>query len=263
MRPVAALRAFTFVLLVPAAGATTSAVAAEAAVRARPAIRLEMLAERVAKLNAQVGQGVLATRSHRALEEAVRDFDATLNSVSASVPGAEARDTYNLLTLLWVEYRAWALKPTNRDTAWKIRERCEEVAYIAAKGSRQIQENARATSNASAVRAESAAVLSQRVAKIHLWMRWDMRDEPLARDLRESTENLRRILATLREAAADRPEIAEVLANAEGQMRFLDDAASDLAQRKSEARAIEFIAKASDHILESMERVAALYEGAP
>jgi hypothetical protein len=147
--------------------------------------------------------------------------------------------------------------------ARKLRDRTEELAYVAAKGARLVQESARATSNASAVRAETAAVLSQRVAKIHLWMRWDMRDEPLARDLRESTENLRRILATLRETSASRPEIAEELVGAEAQMRFLDDAARDLAEHKSEARAIEFIAKASDHILDSMEHVAALYEGAP
>ena len=222
-----------------------------------------MLAERVAKLNAQVGQGVLGSRSRRSLDEAVKDFDSTLASVAAKAPGAEARDTYDLLTLLWAQYRVWALKPTNRDNARKLRDRTEELAYVAAKGARLVQESARATSNASAVRAENAAVLSQRVAKIHLWMQWGMRDEPLAKELRESAENLRRILATLRESPSNTPEISEELLGAEVQMRFLDDAASDLAQRKSEARAIEFLAKASDHITESMERVAELYERAP
>jgi hypothetical protein len=259
VKPAAVLGAIAFVALAPAAPAH----AAESSVRARPAIRLEMLAERVAKLNAQVGQGVLGARSRRSLDEALKDFDETLLSVSASAPGAEARDTYNLLTLLWVQYRAWAVKSTNRDTARKFRDRTEELAYMAAKGARLVQESSRATSNASAVRAENAAVLSQRVAKIHLWMQWGMRDEALMRELRESTENLRRILATLRESPSNTPEISEELVGAEGQLRFLDDAARDLAQHKSEPRAIEFIAKAADHILESMERVAALYEHAP
>ena len=234
--------------------------AAPATVRARPAIRLEMLAERAAKLNAQVSQGLLAARGRRSLEETLKDFDDTLASVSASAPGPEARDTYNLLTLLWAQYRPWALKTTTRETARKLRDRTDEVVFIAAKGARLVQESARATSNASAVRAQTAAVLSQRIAKIHLWMRWEMRDEALARELRESTENLRRILATLREAPGNTPEVALEIAGAENQMKFLDDAARDLAQHKSEARAIEFIAKASDHILESMERVAGLYE---
>lgn len=259
MTTAAALRAIAFVVLVPA----VPAQAAEPGVRARPAIRLEMLAERVAKLNAQVGQGVLGTRSRRSLDEAVKDFDDTLASVASSARGAEARDTYNLLTLLWAQYRVWAVKPTNRDNARKLRDRTEELAYMAAKGARLVQESARATSNASAVRAENAAVLSQRVAKIHLWIQWGMHDEPLLKELRDSTENLRRILSTLRESPSNTPEIADELVGAEGQMRFLDDAARDLAQHKSESRAIEFIAKAADHILESMERVAGLYERVP
>ncbi len=259
MSPAVVLGAVALAVLLPVAPAH----AADATVRARPAIRLEMLAERVAKLNAQVGQGVLGVRSRRSLDEAIKDFDETLVSVMDNAPGAEARDNYRLLTLLWVQYRAWALKPTNRDTARKFRDRTEELVFIAAKGARLVQESVRAASNASAVRAENAAVLAQRIGKIHLWMQWGMRDDALARSLRESTENLPRILATLRESTANTPEISEELAGAEGQLRFLEDAARDLAQHKTEARAIEFIAKASDHILESMERVAGLYERAP
>jgi len=256
--PSAALRAFAFALLAVVA----FPIPAAEPPRARPAIRLEMLVERVAKLNAQVGQGIVAARSRRALEDSIRDFDRTLASVLSAAPGAEARDTYELLTLLWVQYREWALKPASRDTARKIRDRTDEIAFVAAKGSRLVQENARATSNASVVRAETAAVLSQRVAKLHLWARWDMRDEALSRELRDSTENLRRLLATLRESGANTPEINDEIVGAEGQMRFLDDAAKDLAQHKSEARAIDFIAKAGDHILDSMERIAGLYEAA-
>lgn len=259
MRKAAALRAFALAALVPAVllGAAQSAQP-----QARSAIRLEMLVERIAKLNAQVGQDVLGVRSRRSLEQAVRDFDSTLLSVSASAPDAESRDTYHLLTLLWVQYRAAALRPTNADTVRKLRDRTEEMAYVAAKGARLVQDSARATSNASAIRAENAAVLAQRVGKIYLWMRWDMRDDALARDLRESTENLRRILATLHEASANSPEIGDELAGADAQMAFLDAAAADLAGRRSQARSIEFIAKASDHIAESMERVASLQEGA-
>jgi len=259
VRAAAALRAIALAALVPASLLDT-VHAAQQPVRARPAIRLEMLVERVAKLNAQVGQDVLGVRSRRSLEEAVRDFDATLLSVLAAAPDPETRDTYNLLALLWVQYREAALRSTNRDTAGKLRDRTEEMAYVAAKGARLLQQSARATSNASAIRAETAAALAQRVGKIHLWMRWDMHDDALARDLRESTENLRRILATLHDAPGNSPEIVDELAGADAQMAFLDAAAADLAGRRSEARSIEFIAKASDHIAVSMEHVAALYE---
>ena len=105
-------------------------------------------------------------------------------------------------------------------------------------------------------------MLAQRVAKLHLWSRWEIHDESLARELRESEENLRRGLDFLLAAPGNTPAIADELQAAEIQMRFMEDAARALNARDTTARHIEFIAKTGDHIQESMERVAALYESA-
>lgn len=248
------------VCIVPAAAAQGTARASDA--RATDAVRLGTLAERIAKLHAQIGQGVLAERSRRALAAAIRDFDATLRAVSSATPSAEVRDNYLLLSLLWPEYREWALKAPTRDSARKLRERNEEVAWVAAKGARMLQEHARATTNASALRAAGASLLAQRVAKLHLWRRWEMRDESLARELRESEENLRRALDTLIAARDNTPEIATELQVADNQMRFLAEASRTVDTRSGAARAIEFIAKTGDNIHESMERATRLYQGA-
>ena len=64
-------------------------------------MRLEMLAERIAKLHAQVGQGVLVERSRKALPEALREFEVALREVKARPAGPEVRDNYVLLGLLW------------------------------------------------------------------------------------------------------------------------------------------------------------------
>ena len=237
--------------------------AGDVPVRATTAIRLATLAERIAKLHAQVGQGVLAERSRRALAESVRDFDATLKGLAARAPTAELRDNYALLTLLWQDYRDWATRTPTRENARKLRSRTEEVAWIAAKGAKLIQDHARGATNAAALRAENAAMLAQRVAKAHLWMRWDIRDEALALELREANENLRRTLDTLSASPADNPEIAAELQSVASQIRFMDDAARALERREPGVRAIEFMAKTGDHIFESMERLARLYEGAP
>jgi hypothetical protein len=247
-----------FLFCAPAWAAT-----ADAPLRATAAIHLTTLAERIAKLHAQVGQGVLAERSRRALRETVRDFDATLKDVAARASGPELRDNYALLALLWADYRDWALRTPTRDNARKLRARTEEVAWIAAKGAKLAQENARGATNASAVRAAQAATLAQRIAKAHLWMRWDMRDEALAQELRESNENLRRTLETLRKSPGETEEVAAELRAVESQMSFMDEAARALERRESGARAIEYVAKTGDHIYESMERLARLYEGAP
>jgi hypothetical protein len=230
--------------------------------RLTAAMRLSTLTERIAKLHAQVGQGILPERSRKALHETILDFDATLRSVSAHASTAESRDNYALLALLWQDCRDWATRTPTRESARKLRPRAEEMVWVASKGAKMLQGEGRSPVSASAVRAEGAAMLAQRTAKLHLWSRWEIHDESLARELRESEENLRRALDFLRAAPGNMPAIADELQAAEIQMRFMEDAARALKAHDTTARHIEFIAKTGDHIQESMERVALLYEAA-
>lgn len=224
-----------------------------------PSLRLEMLAERIAKLHAQAGQGILPERSRKALAAAVGEFDADLKAVKARATGAEVRDNYVLLGLLWPEYRAWALKPPTRDNGKKLAERAEEVAWVAAKGSRLLHEGRQGPARL-ALDAAHAATLSQRLARIYLGQRWGVRQETAARDIAAVTQELQGALARLRAAPANTAEVEGELHAAEGQLAFLLQNGRELASRKPSPTAPEFIAKSADHILESMERVARLYE---
>ncbi len=225
------------------------------------AMRLSTLAERIAKLHAQVGQGIFPQRSRKSLQQALQDFDSTLRSVAPRASTAASRDNYALLALQWQDYRDWAGRTPTRDTARKLRPRTEEVVWVASKGVKMLQEEGHVAVNASSVRAQGAATLAQRVAKLHLWARWEIRDESLARELRESTENLRRALEALRSAPQATPAAADEMQAAEIQLRFMEDAQSALSAGDAPARHIEFIAKTADHIQESMERLAQLYDG--
>ena len=250
-------------ILARACVAAVFAIAAGPAASQEPAMRLEALTERIAKLHAQLGQGVLADRSRRALPEAIRDFDAALRAATARATTPETRDNYVLLRLLWQDYRAWALKPPSRDNAKRLAERAEEVGWIAAKGARLIHEPGRRGTGRLALDAAHAATLSQRVARMHLLRRWGMREEAIASTLAASSSELRATIEKLRSAPHNTPEIDTELQVAEGQMGFLLRAAHEIEGGRSSARQMEFIAKAGDHILESMERVGRLYDGLP
>jgi len=226
------------------------------------ALRLEVLTERIAKLHAQVGQGMLGGRSRRDLSQALRDMDATLAALDATPQDPELHDNYALLAILGAGYREWASRPPTRESARKLRGRAEELAWVAARRSRLVQERSRGTARASVVRSMNAAAMAQRVAKARLWMRWEMGDAALAKELRESNENLRRLLATLREGSAQAPEAAEALQAAESQLGFMDDAQRELDAKGPAARPTEFVAKAADFIEDSMERAAAAYAAA-
>ncbi|HUP98606.1 MAG TPA: hypothetical protein VM073_11720 [Usitatibacter sp.] len=238
-----------------------AALAIPTAAAQEPAMRLEALSERIAKLQAQLGQGVLADRSKRAMPEAVRDFEAALKAATTRASTPEARENYLLLKLLWHDYRAWALKPPTRDNAKRLADRAEEVGWIASKGARMLHEGGRRGTGRLALDASHAGTLAQRVARLHLLRRWGLRDDALGNALAVASADLRATLEKLRQAPHNTPEIDTELQVAEGQMGFLLQAARELEGGRGSLRQMEFIAKAGDHILESMERAVRLYEG--
>jgi hypothetical protein len=247
-----------------ACGAVSHAAEPRAGGGATAPVHLVMLAERMAKLHAQIGQGVLAERSRRDLAQAERDFDATLRAVSAQAAKPEDRDNYLLLAALWREHREFLARAPSRETARQMRERTEELAWIAQKGVRMGQAEARGATNAGAFRAAQAGVLAQRMAKACLWRRWGMRDEKLDKERRDAEENLERVLASLKSGRGTSDEIESELQSAQTQLGFLRQGAKDLEAKGPPAQAIEYVAKSADHILQSMERVERLYaEGPP
>lgn len=249
-----------FAMTPPAALAQASTKAVPDSSGAIAALRVATLAERMAKLHAQAGQGILPERTRRSLSAAMREFDSTLRQIAARAPTVEIRDNYALLMLLWREYREWLARPATRENARALRERTEETAWIAAKGARMWTEHTRGAVNAGAVRASQAALLSQRIPKLYLWRRWGQRDEKLSRELREADENLARLIEALASMPADAPQIEAELRAAQTQYRFMADAARGLEADHSPARAMEFVAKSGDNIFEAMERLAALHD---
>jgi hypothetical protein len=223
--------------------------------KAAAPLRLAPAIERIARLHAQAGQGLMGERSRRALADAMRDFDASLYATLAGAQGAEVRDTYVQLSMQWQDYRDWAHRPPSRETARKLRDRTEEVAFVASKGIRLLSESSRNSVPGSALRASQAALYSQRIAKVYLWRRWDIRDETLDRELRESRESLPRALDALAAAPALPPELLAHVESAQTQWRFLSDAATQLDTAPGNTRALEHACKAADFILEAMEKL--------
>jgi hypothetical protein len=230
--------------------------------RASAAVRLATLAERVAKLDAQVGLGILAERSRRAMAQTLRDFESGHRALLETAAAPELREHLQLLALLWQDYRAWAARPPTRDNARRLGERTEEIVWVAMKAARFLQGAPRAARDTLAYKSAEACTLSQRIPRLQVWRRWGLRDERLANELGLSQAQLHATLDSLRAASGNSPEVAAELQVADNQAAFLAQASRELEGGKDAARHLEFIAKSGDHILESMERVTRLYEAA-
>lgn len=251
MRALAAL-AFALVALAvaPCAGAR-----AQPAPRPGALVRVAALTERLLLLQAQVGQGVLAERSRRALLAEGRALAAAVPPAPPAADDAELHEELAVLEILVREYRAWSQRPATRDNARALGERAEEVVWVAEKAARILarREHARDRCEAQEVRAERVALLAQRMARLLLWRRWGVGG---AVDAEAVQAELRRALDAVRGSAAAGAGVEHELQLADNQAAFLFDAAEAI-EGPHAARQAQFVAKAADHLHESMQRLVA------
>jgi len=242
--------------------ATPTRAPAMPGTRSTAALRVAALSEHILKLQAQEGLRVLTPRGRRASGTALRELDAAVRAVGVPAAPAELHESAALLAILAADYRAWALKPATRENARKLAERAEEVAWEAQKVAR-LSTGATRPGAALAARAEEASALSQRVARLVLWKRWGVGGASADNALALARVELE---AALRELGAANGPSAETLAElqlAENQVAFLLASARRIEEGAREGRELEFAAKASDNARESLERLAALYDGGP
>jgi len=248
------------------AGWTAASAAGPAAARAEPrpaeALRVAAFAERILELQAQEGLGVLdprGRRGRRAAATALREFEASVRAVGVPAAPADLHEAAALLALLAADYRTWAQKPASRENARKLAERSEEVGWQATKLSRLLTDDPLGTGPLAA-RAEEAAALAQRIARLLAWKRWGLAGPAWAKDLALAQPGLEAAMAALREAAASMPEALAELQLAQNQAEFLLAAAGRIANGGADPHDLEVALKAADNAYESMQRLAALHD---
>jgi hypothetical protein len=251
-RRAAVLAAFAFIPLLASAAPAAPREPAhrDAQAQSLAALRVASLAERIAKLQAQAGQGVLAERAKRSLAQSLRQLDAAMRELGRPAAPAELHESVAILQILAREYRTWALKPATRDSARGLGERCDEVAWTAAKAARLFAPG----ETTPAARAERAAALGQQAARFALWRQWHVGGS-VGNEIALAAAQLRADIDALHMSPAT-PETDAELQVADNQAAFLFAA---LRESETDARALETAAKASDNMQESMERLARVY----
>lgn len=244
-------------------GAFVAAGAARAqrintAMHASACERLATLAERIAKCQLQVAQGVLAARSRRMLRESEREFDALLPAASSLAADAEARESFTLLRVLWKEMRPWMRKPATRENARQLSDRVEEVAWVASKAARLVKSEG--TSQREALGAMQAATLAQRVGRLSLLRRMAP-DAKRTAELMDAAAKLGSTINLLT-GSPHTLDLEDDLHMASTQYGFLLDALREAAEEGGGAGA-ELVAKTCDNVTDSLERAARLYENSP
>jgi len=225
------------------------------------AIRQPMLAERITKSFALIGQNVLEIRSRRQMNDSLHEFGVALKELRAGAPTPEIKDNYELLTQLFEEYQGIQTKPVNVANARELAEQNEELVWISQKGAMLIQAYAKSTRSDLISTAGDARTLTQRIAKLYLFRSWGVRGDVIAKDLKKALADYRTSINKLIASPENTDQIKSELALAETQWTFLQQAMERLNTNQTSKLELEFVSKSCDNILEVMERVTKLYEG--
>ena len=224
------------------------------------AAREPMLAERITKSFALIGQKVLESRSRRQLDDSIKEFEAGLQTLQAAAPTPEIRENYQLLEQLFDEFKGIKAKPVNLENAKALAEQNEELVWIATKGAQLMQQHTKSPRNDLIGTAGELRTLTQRIAKLYLFRSWGIRSEVIANDLKKAEADYRTAIDRLLKAPQNTEQIKSELALAETQWLFLKQAIERLNANHTSITELEHVSKACDNILEVMERVTKLYE---
>ena len=224
------------------------------------AAREPMLAERITKSFALIGQKVLESRSRRQLDDSIKEFEAGLKTLQAAAPTTEIGENYQLLEQLFDEFKGIKAKPVNLENAKALAEQNEELVWIATKGAQLMQQHTKSPRNDLIGTAGELRTLTQRIAKLYLFRSWGIRSEVIANDLKKAEADYRTAIDRLLKAPQNTEQIKSELALAETQWLFLKQAIERLNATKTPITELEHVSKACDNILEVMERVTKLYE---
>ena len=233
----------------------------DAATALNTAARQPMLAERVTKSFALIGQKVMESRSRRQLDDSIKEFEAGLKALQTTAPTPEIRENYQLLEQLFDDFKGIKAKPANLENAKALAEQNEELVWIATKGAQLIQQHAKSAQSDLIGTSGEMRTLTQRIAKLYLFRSWGIRSDVIANDLKMAEADYRTAIDRLLKAPQNTEQIKSELALAETQWLFLKQAIERLNANKTSITELEHVSKACDNILEVMERVTKLYEG--
>lgn len=246
-----------FVLLCAAVPAGAQDRLAEAVNRSA---HTQMLAERITRTYAMLGQSVIPARTKRQLDADIVAFEADLKALAVIPMNPEQKENLALLGQTWGELKAVVTKPATLAGAKTLTDTSEELAYIADKNITLLRKGGASLRSDAVVLAGAARTLSQRMAKLYFYRTWGLKTEAIVNDLKAAEEEYRVSMRKLATSPQNDDSIRADLALADSQWVFFSQALTRLGTGEAKMQSMDNVGKTSDALLDVLESLARKYE---
>lgn len=221
--------------------------------------RQRMLSQRIAKAYLQLGQHVDESRARRVLDDSVAQFDRQLVELKHFAPAAEIRKTYLDLEREWLAVKDLLLgSQPSLDGGRRLLGLSESLLALTQQGTQQLERHSATEAGRLLNLAGRQRMLSQRMAVHYFAQHWGIAPERSAGELDQARREFAQALEELNRAAAGQSAAREELALAAQQWAFFETAVATSAG--DARRRAQHVSSTSERLLESMERVAELFE---
>jgi len=222
--------------------------------------RQRMLSQRMAKAWLALGQGIEIKRAEKVLYDSMALFDRQFVELKAYAPTPEIKATYAAQEACWADYKAALVgNAPDRAAAPLLLSLDAKVLKLAHQGTVQLEQFSGKAVGKLVNVAGRQRMLSQRTAKFYLSQRWGANVPEAGKELTTARQEFKQALSTLNGAPQATSTIRDLLALAEQQWVFFENALNRLNDSAGgERRATEVFAT-SEHILQVMDQVTGLY----
>lgn len=222
--------------------------------------RQRMLSQRMAKAWLMIGQNVAAERGQKILAQSIALFESQLEELKGLAPNDEIRSALAALEQEWPPYKTLLQGTPTADNAKRIYAAGDTVLGAAHRLTLAYEKLAQTPAGHLVNVAGRQRMLSQRMAKLHLFRTWGVNSQQAQQELVKARGEFVAALQELNAAPQNTPQIKAELALVDQQWLFFDDALNAARDAVEAKRGAQDVATTSERILEVMEGVVPLYE---
>jgi len=218
--------------------------------------RQRMLTQRIVKAYCQIGLEVAPQASRRQIDASVTLFEAQLTELRELASNRETHAAIDEVERLWRPFKAVATGPVHRAGAQQLMHASEDLLR-AANDLTSLMEVRSGNAIGHLVNISGRQrMVSQRLAKLYMLQSWGFDSPELRGEMSAAAALFENVLVELQQAAENTESIRSQIEAASLHWEWF----RNVLELQGDPDYRQLVAEASESVLESMERVTALYQ---